>query len=171
MTKPPSKPKQPAKRKRKEPLPRLELNQRFESYKPAATGMRSSYTPDACRVAVELGKQGLSLISICAELGITQKTLGFWREQYPEFDDAVEMSMILAQNELERVGLTGMKTKGIDSNIWGKTMSCRFPAHWRENKGIEVANKEGEVFKVDAKVNVVDLVNRIRELAQEEDKG
>ena len=55
-------------------------------------GRPSLYDPAFCDQVIELGKLGKSTEAIGAILGVGTKTLYNWREQYPEFLQALELA-------------------------------------------------------------------------------
>ena len=55
-------------------------------------GRPSQYDPVYCERVIELGKIGKSVEQIAANIGVGTKTLYNWREEFPEFLQALELA-------------------------------------------------------------------------------
>jgi hypothetical protein len=107
-------------------------------------GRPSLYDPSYCERVIELGREGLSVVEMAAEIGVARNTLEVnWTEEHPQFLQAFTQAKQLSQAWWERTGRTGMLTKGIDGGIWSRSMAARFPADWREVKGTELSAPGG----------------------------
>lgn len=134
-------------------------------------GRPTDYDPSYCKVVIELGRKGKSIASVCAKLMVPRTVLFKWAQAHPEFDEALTVFRELAQDHWETIGYEGMKTKGIDSSIWNRSMAARFPHDWRESKTVDVGNKDGEAFKTQANIDVVDLTRRIADAIYDDDQA
>jgi len=54
-------------------------------------GMPTLYKPELCQSLLEAGESGLSKIQFIAKLGISKQTFYNWKEEHPEFKEAVEI--------------------------------------------------------------------------------
>lgn len=100
-------------------------------------GRPSKYDPAFCERVIELGKEGASVVEMCATIGVARMTLEtHWPEQYPEFLAALDQARLHSQMWWEKTGRIGMLSKGIDSSIWSRSMAARFPKDWREKQAI-----------------------------------
>ena len=60
-------------------------------------GRSLEYKAEHCHIAVEAGKEGASKVEIALRCGVSRKTLDYWREKLPEFDDAMDHAEMHAQ--------------------------------------------------------------------------
>jgi orotate phosphoribosyltransferase-like protein len=107
-------------------------------------GRPSEYDPAHCEKVVELGKQGMSVIEMACEIGVSRNTLETnWPAKHPEFLEAFTRAREESQAWWEKAGRVGMAGKNIDAAIWSRSMAARFPKDWREVKGTEVSGPDG----------------------------
>jgi transposase len=106
-------------------------------------GRPPDYKPEYCEKIVELGRQGLSIVEMAAEIGVAHRCTieKDWPEQYPEFSEAFTRAKLLSQAWWEKTGRVGMieEPGGVKLNqgIWSRSMAARFPHDWRENSKVE----------------------------------
>jgi hypothetical protein len=101
----------------------------------------SEYDPAYCGKVIELGKEGKSYTQIAVALGIAKDTLYRWRDDYPEFSDALTRAREEAQAWWEDRGQEGLYIPGFNASLWNKQVSCRFPDDYRDtvrNENVEV---------------------------------
>lgn len=94
---------------------------------------------------------------MCAELGVTRKTLLEWTSVYPEFLHAMDLATEFAQRWWEDAGQIGMLTPGFNASIWSRSMSARFPADWRESKEAKIVGPDGGPVQIN--VQRIDVNN------------
>lgn len=120
-----------------------------------AVGRPSSYKPEYCERIVELGKQGMSVVEMACEIGVSRATLETnWPAAHPEFLEAFTRAREESQAWWEKAGRVGMAGKNIDAAIWSRSMAARFPNDWRETKRNEHSGPDG------APINTVSRVER-----------
>lgn len=110
-------------------------------YKPL--GQPSKYRPDCCAIAIAKGQEGASKTEIAVACGASRKTLDYWREKHPEFDEAMEQAEMHAQVWWEKTGrdlVTGVIEKG-SASAFIFQMKNRFPNDYRDRH--EVTGKDG----------------------------
>lgn len=116
-------------------------------------GRPTKYDPSYCDVAIELGRQGKSRESIAANLGVSWSTLLGWTESYPEFQEALDNAKILEMDYWEELGSKHIvEVPGgpkLNTGVWNKSMSARFPHKWRDNSKMEVVGKDDGAIQVD----------------------
>jgi lambda repressor-like predicted transcriptional regulator len=118
-------------------------------------GRPSEYDPAHCEKVVELGKQGMSVIEMACEIGVSRNTLETnWPAAHPEFLEAFARARDESQAWWEKTGRSGMQAKNIDAQIWSRSMAARFPNDWRETKRNEHSGPDG------APINTVSRVER-----------
>ena len=116
-------------------------------------GRPTKYDPAYCEIAIELGRKGKSRESIAANLGIGWTTLNVWMESHPEFRDALDDAKVLEMDYWEELGSQHIvEVPGgpkLNTGVWNKSMSARFPQKWRDNSKMEVVGKDNGAIQVD----------------------
>lgn len=112
-----------------------------------AGGRPSDYRPEYCDRVIELGRLGMSLVEMAADIGVGRTTLERWCDAHEEFrcalDDARDFSQAWWESQ-GRVNLIMPKDSGqFQGSVWSRSMAARFPRDWRENKGVELTGKDG----------------------------
>ena len=112
-----------------------------------AAGRPNKYKPEYCERVIELGRLGMSVVEMAADIGVGKTTLERWREAHEEFRCALDDARDFAQAWWEsqgRVNLIMPKDSGqFQGSVWSRSMAARFPKGWRENKGVELTGKDG----------------------------
>lgn len=62
-----------------------------------AVGRPSDYKPEYCERVIEMGKEGYACVEMAAELGVCNKTLCAWANQYEDFCKAYTRAKVLSQ--------------------------------------------------------------------------
>jgi hypothetical protein len=113
----------------------------------AKTGRPSTYRPEYCAVAEELGAQGKSLAQIGAACGVARVTLWEWADQNPEFAKAIARARDLALAWWEEQAHLGMwetpEGARLNPQLWSRSMAARFPDDYRESKKTELTGANG----------------------------
>jgi hypothetical protein len=125
-------------------------------------GRPSLYDPAYCEKVIELGKQGMSVVEMACEIGVSRNTLETnWPAQYPEFLEAFTHARECSQAWWEKAGRIGMAGKNIDSTIWSRSMAARFPSDWRETKRNEHTGADGEPIATTQRIErvIIDPAN------------
>ena len=91
---------------------------------------------------IELMKNGKSITKVCAEFGITRQTFYNWKDNYPEFKDAVELGVVKSQAWWEDTMQDGAqgKIKYFDSRAASFMMASRFDDYKEQPKNPGVTN-------------------------------
>ena len=110
-------------------------------------GRPSTYKPEYCDIAVELGAQGKSLAQIGAACGVARVTLWEWAEKNPEFAKAIARARDLALAWWEEQAHVGMwetpEGARLNPQLWSRSMAARFPDDYRESKKTEISGPGG----------------------------
>jgi len=116
-------------------------------------GRPSKYDPALCDQVVELGRLGLSRYQICSRLDIGWRNLQNWEGAHDDFRAALEESRIHALNHWEQLAQTYLiETPGsakLNTGLWSRSMSARFPREYRENTKHEIVGKDDGAVQVD----------------------
>ena len=116
-------------------------------------GRPSEYDPAYCERVIELGKEGMSVVEMACEIGVSRNTLETnWPAAHPEFLEAFARAKEESQAWWEKAGRVGMLGKSIDSAIYSRSMAARFPKDWREVKGTEHSGKDGGPIETVTKI-------------------
>lgn len=107
--------------------------------KPKGPGGRPSlYKPEYCERVIELGREGMSVLEMAAEIGVSRVTLEeAWPAAHEEFLEAFARARELSQAWWEREGRTGLRADKFNAQLYSRSMSARFPKDWRESKNVE----------------------------------
>lgn len=109
----------------------------------AKVGRPTKYTPEACDVVVELGRDGASRAEMAAELDIAIKTLHNWEDAHPEFLQATTRARDLAQAWWERQGRRGIWSREFNASAYRLQVMNRFPTDWRDKQDVNLHTPEG----------------------------
>jgi len=95
-------------------------------------GRPSKYNRKFCKTVIEKMRKGDSVVSCCAEIGITKDTFYRWVKEQPEFSDAYRMGMVYAESWWEAIGKAGAlgmevgKNGRVQPGIYAFFMKNRF---------------------------------------------
>jgi hypothetical protein len=111
-------------------------------------GRPSDYLPEYCEKVIELGREGMSVVEMAAEIGCHRETLEEnWPAAYPDFSEAFTRAKQLSQAWWEKQGrINLLLAPGVgtfNGSVWSRSMAARFPKDWREQKGVELTGKDG----------------------------
>lgn len=127
----------------------------------AKMGRPSKYTEDACRIVVELGREGASRAEMAADLDISFATWQNWEAAHPEFLAATIRARELGQSWWEKQGRKGIWSKEFNANAYRLQVTNRFPADWRDKQDHEVSGPGGGPVEMIVTRKVVPASNRI----------
>lgn len=119
--------------------------------KPKGPGGRPSlYKPEYCDRVIELGREGMSVVEMAAEIGVSRSTLEeSWPEAHEEFSEAFARARELSQAWWERQGRIGLTAERFNAQVYSRSMAARFPKDWRESKEQRLAGADGGAVKVE----------------------
>ena len=111
-------------------------------------GRPTDYKPEYCEKVIEMGKEGCSVVEMCAELEQARNTVEKeWPSKHPEFLQALEKARAYSQAWWEKQGRRGVwEEQGapkINAGLYAKSMAARFPHDWRDNSKLELTGKDG----------------------------
>lgn len=108
-----------------------------EAQKKRSVGRPSKYKPEYCDEAENLGRQGKSLYQMAAHFGVARQTIDQWKEDHPEFSDALTRAKTFCQAWWEDAGQLGVLDTKFNGNVWIKTMQARFREDYTEKRQVE----------------------------------
>ena len=111
-------------------------------------GQPTLYRPEYCERVIELGKLGMSVVEMAADMGVARNTLETnWPANNPEFLQAFTQAKQLSQawwESMGRVNLIMPPSSGtFQASVWSRSMAARFPADWREKSDLGISNPDG----------------------------
>ena len=110
-------------------------------------GRPSLYDPAYCDQAIELGKIGKSTEAIGAILGVGTATLYRWRDEHPEFREALEiakdMELYWWEEQAQAYMVENKESDRLNATLWSRSMAARFPKKYRESTKTEITGAEG----------------------------
>lgn len=118
------------------------------------------YDPAMCDQMIELGKLGSSQKMIWSELGISKNTAETWKKKYPEFAEALDLSLVHAQAYWERELLANVDNKGYNSRLAEIALRGQFQQDYRETRDTKIDLK-AEV-KIDFQKEINDLISALK---------
>lgn len=114
-------------------------------------GAPSKYLPEYCERVIEMGREGMSIVEMAAEIGVHRETLEEkWVEAHAEFAEAFARARGLSQAWWERQGRLGLMADKFNAQLYSRSMAARFPRDWRETKEQRIAGADGGAVKTEA---------------------
>jgi len=122
-------------------------------------GRPSKYDPAFCEVAISLGKLGKSTEAIGAELLVGTSTLYRWRDEFPEFRDALDLAKDLEllwwENMAQENLVNTYQGDSLNASVWSRSMAARFPKKYRESTKQEITDADGSPLLAGIQVSFV----------------
>lgn len=123
------------------------MTEATETQEKRPVGRPSLYDPAYCEQAIELGKIGKSTEAIGAMLGVGTATLYRWREEHPEFREALEiakdMELYWWEDQAMSYMVENKESDRLNASIWSRSMAARFPKKYRESTKTEITGADG----------------------------
>jgi hypothetical protein len=115
-------------------------------------GRPTDYDPAFCEQVIAWGREGRSHAQIAARLDVARSTLYLWRDQHPEFSDALTRARDFAQNWWEDKGQEGLTIPGFSAPLWAKQVSCRFREDYTDTSKHELTGKDGGAIETVSRI-------------------
>ena len=110
-------------------------------------GRPSAYDPAFCEKAIEMGKLGKSTEAIGSILDVGTATLYRWRDEFPEFREALETAknheLRWWEEQAQAYMVESKDGDRLNASIWSRSMAARFPKKYRESTKQEITGAEG----------------------------
>lgn len=91
---------------------------------------RQKYNADIPKQVIDMARQGMFPEEMCAELGISMRTLYAWANKRPEFEEAMEQAWHLLHAFWARLVRENIANPAFRQTAALKVMAKRFPATW-----------------------------------------
>jgi hypothetical protein len=110
-------------------------------------GRPTKYESSMCDVVIELGKTGASQTEMACELGIHWTTFEDWRDNKPEFSDAVRQAVRFSQAWWEKKGreATFGECQGFNATSYIFNMKNRFSHDWKDRLETNHTSSDGSM--------------------------
>ena len=107
-------------------------------------GRPTAYTPELCDEIVKRAMQGewsATNEQIADYCGVDKETVRRWKEQHPDFKDAIRRSKVLVDNRVQ----SSLFHKAYSGDVYAmvKWLQCRRPDEWREKKEVDLRTPDG----------------------------
>jgi hypothetical protein len=122
------------------------------------------FKPEMCDRMIELGQQGASQKMIWAEMGITKDVAKSCQKKYPEFADALDMSLVHAQAYWEREMLANVNNRAYNSRLAEIALRGQFPQDYKDTRELKAEIKQD--IKIDFAGEVNNLIKQLRANAE-----
>ena len=123
------------------------MTETTETQEKRPVGRPSLYDPAYCQQAIELGKIGKSTEAIGATLGVGTATLYRWRDEHPEFREALDiakdMELLWWEDQAMSYMVENKESDRLNASIWSRSMAARFPKKYRESTKTEITGADG----------------------------
>lgn len=101
---------------------------------------------------LELGKQGASQKAMYAAIGISKTTAAKWKEEDPEFAEAMSLATTYAQSWWESMMLANIDNKAFNSRVAELALKGQFPDDYRDRMDVKQNIKQEVVVDFDAQI-------------------
>ena len=122
-------------------------------------GRPSTYDPAYCEQVIELGKLGKSTEAIGAILGCGTATLYRWRDEHPEFREAISLAKDFElhwwEEQAQAYMVENKESDKLNVGIWYRSMAARFPKKYRESVKQEITGADGAALLTGLQVSFV----------------
>jgi hypothetical protein len=109
---------------------------------------------------IELGKLGASQKMIWSDLSISKGTAETWKKKYPEFAEALDLSLVHAQAYWERELLANVDNKAYNSRLAEIALRGQFQQDYRETRDTKIEAKIEA--KIDFNKEIADLISALK---------
>jgi hypothetical protein len=106
------------------------------------------FRPEYERYFIERGLEGLSLVSISAELGVPFPVIKHWATKIKSLAVALELAYQNAQFKWENIGRANIVDKSFNAMGWLRMMAIQFPGSWRDDQ-TPVVSPDGDGAQAD----------------------
>ena len=116
-------------------------------------GRPTDYRPEYCERVIELGRLGMSVVEMAADIGVARNTLEqLWPAANPEFMQALTHARECSQAWWESMGRTNLimppQAGQFQSSVWSRSMAARFPKDWREKNETAHTGPDGGPLEI-----------------------
>lgn len=118
-------------------------------------GRPSEYKPEYCDAVIEHARDGASLTSFAASVGVSRQTITNWTERYPEFLEASARARAICAAWWEAVARNNAMTGGGNSamTIFGlKNMAAE---DWRDKREVDHQSSDGSMTPAPTMIRLV----------------
>lgn len=134
---------------------------------PKGNDYASKYEPEYCALVIEKMGEGLSKEAFAGFIGVTRKTLYNWRDNIPEFKEALEIGetkCLLFWESLSIEYKTNVKEgPNLNTTAWIFNMKNRFKKEWSDRYEVDKKTEHSGSLKVKS----VEIKERLKQFEEE----
>ncbi|WP_209018766.1 hypothetical protein [Endobacterium cereale] len=116
-----------------------------------AAGRPTKYDPSYCDAVVEHMKEGASLTSFAAEIGVARSTINEWIDQNYEFSEAVKRGKARCASWWEALGRKNAVNGGGNATLVIFGLKNMAGEDWRERTSMELSGPAGGAIPIEDK--------------------
>lgn len=108
----------------------------------AGRGRKHEFKPEYCDLIIQLAETGRLHIAFCKTVRCGRQVYYRFKEEVPEFAEAVEIAEAMYQDWWEEKGRQGLDNgKTFNSTAWIFFMKSKFPSEYGEKSTLETIDK------------------------------
>ena len=105
--------------------------------------MPSKFLPEYCEAVIEHCKDGASITSFGASVGVSRTTITNWQHEFPDFAEAVQIAKAHAAAWWEKAARHTAVTGDGNATLCIFGMKNMATDDWRDRKEVEHSGKDG----------------------------
>lgn len=126
-----------------------------------AGGRPTKYDPAYCEQVIEHMKDGASLTSFAAEIGVARSTINEWIDQNYEFSEAVKRAKAKCAAWWERLGRKNAEKGGGNATLVIFGLKNMAGEDWRERSSMELSGPAGGAIPIEDQTTPRNLAREI----------
>lgn len=108
-------------------------------------GRPTKYRPEYCDAVIEYMRDGASLTSFAAQIGVARSSLNEWCEHHPDFSDAVKIGKAQCAAWWERLGRAGAQGADVNPTLVIFGLKNMAENDWKDRKAIDHTSSDGSM--------------------------
>lgn len=108
-------------------------------------GRPTKYKPEYCEAVVEHMREGASLTSFAAEIGVARSTIEEWASVHPDFSGAVKRGKAVCAAWWEKLGRNGAQGGEVNPTLVIFGLKNMAADDWRDRKDIDHTSSDGSM--------------------------
>ena len=134
-------------------------------------GRPTKYDPSYCDAVVEHMREGASLTSFAAEIGIGRSTINVWMDEHPEFLEAVIRGKAVCAAWWEKVARSNAVTGEGNATLTVFGLKNMARDDWADRSAVELTGKDGGAIQTQTIDTSKISTDALRELMEAKNNG